>query len=102
MVDLLDDNDIAVPQDGRFHHPLAAVYRTRVAQQVQQLLDDDRLRPVYLFARVKTREVPVDTLRPVDPQLASLENVNCRADYVSACQAAGFTVPAEILRQLPD
>ena len=102
MIDLLADNDIAVPRDGKYHHPLAAVYRTRVVDQVRQLLDADRLRPVYLLAQVRTREVPVDSLRAVDPALASLENVNCRADYVAASTAAGFVVPDEILKKLQD
>lgn len=90
MFDLLGEYDIAVPRDGQHHHPLAAVYRLTVLTQVQMLLDADRLRPRFLFDEVNTREVPVDELRSVDPQLSTLENLNHPEDYQAALVAAGF------------
>jgi hypothetical protein len=42
------------------------------------------LRPRFLFDEVSTREIPVDKLRAVDPQLSTLENLNCEQDYFSA------------------
>ena len=92
MFDLLGDQDIAVPRDGEHHHPLAAVYRPSVLVHVQRLLDADRLRPRFLFDEVKTREVPVNELRSVDPQLLTLENLNHPEDYFAALSAAGFAV----------
>ena len=100
LIDLLGPHDIVVPKEGKFSHPLAAVYRTHVAQHAQRLLDADRLRPVYLFEQADTREIPVDLLRDVDPQLASLQNVNNAADYFAASRAAGFSVPDEIAVRL--
>ena len=94
MFDLLGEHDIAVPRDGQHHHPLAAVYRPTVLAHVQKLLDADRLRPRFLFDEVHTREVPVDELRTVDPQLSTLENLNHPADYLSALAAAGFSESA--------
>jgi molybdopterin-guanine dinucleotide biosynthesis protein A len=91
MFQLLDDFDIAVPFDGEHHHPLAAVYRVTVLSQIQELLDADRLRPRFLFDEVRTREVPVDDLRSIDPQLSTLENLNYEADYLNALEAAGFS-----------
>lgn len=93
MFDLLGEYDIAVPRDGQHHHPLAAVYRLTVLAHVQKLLDADRLRPRFLFDEVNTREVPVDELRSVDPQLSTLENLNRPEDYRSALAAAGFAEP---------
>jgi len=84
MFALLADNDIVVPKEGKFHHPLAAVYRTSVLQQVQHLLDDDQLRPLFLFEKVKTREVPVEDLRIIDAELDSLLNCNNPDDYQQA------------------
>src|SRR5690349_11709108 len=54
MIRRLDEGDssqydIAVPRDGEFYHPLAAVYRVSVGPQVERLLIENRLRPVYLF-----------------------------------------------------
>ena len=92
MFELLGDFDIAVPFDGQHHHPLAAVYRPTVLPHVQRLLDSERMRPRFLFDEVRTREVPVDELRAVDPQLSTLENLNYEQDYISALTTAGFTV----------
>lgn len=100
MIALLGDHDIVVPRDGQFHHPLAAVYRTRLASQVRQLLDTGHRRPADLFTVTKTREVPVDQLRQVDGQLVSLKNLNCPADYLAACHAAGFVPPEPIRKKL--
>jgi molybdopterin-guanine dinucleotide biosynthesis protein A len=92
MFTLLGDHDIAVPFDGEHYHPLAAVYRPGVVPHIDRLLDADRLRPQFLFDKVRTREVPVEALRSVDPQLTTLENLNYWADYERAVNAAGFSV----------
>lgn len=90
MFELLGDHDIAVPRDGEHHHPLAAVYRTLVLAHVERLLSSDRLRPRFLFDEVNTREVSVEELRAVDPQLATLANLNYESDYLAALRAAGY------------
>ncbi len=92
---LLRDYDVAVPFDGQHHHSLAAVYRPRVLPQIQSLLDSDRLSPRFLFDLVQTREVPVDDLRNVDPQLATLRNLNRHDDYLAALAIAGFVATKE-------
>jgi molybdopterin-guanine dinucleotide biosynthesis protein A len=95
MFDLLGEFDIAVPVDGEHHHPLAAVYRPRVLQQVERLLESGQMRPRFLSDEVPTREVPVDELCAVDPQLSTLANLNHQKDYFSALAAAGFIFSAE-------
>jgi molybdopterin-guanine dinucleotide biosynthesis protein A len=95
MFQLLDEYDVAVPFDGQHHHSLAAVYRPRVLPQIQTLLDSDRLRPPFLFDSVQTRVVPVDELRDVDPNLATLQNLNRYDHYLAALTAAGFALPGE-------
>lgn len=81
MIESLCEAEIAVPFDGRFHHPLAAVYRVCVLPNVEELLAADRLRPVYLFEKCQTREIPVADLRRVDPTLSSLCNINTPEEY---------------------
>lgn len=90
MFELLGEHDIAVPQEEKFHHPLAAIYRTSVLPQVEQLLTADRLRQGLLFEQCPTRKVAVDELLTADPKLNSLRNVNEPSDYASALQAAGL------------
>lgn len=84
MIDALGDAEIAVPFDGRYHHPLAAVYRLSVLPVIEKLLAADRLRPVFLFEECRTREVLVDDLRRIDPQLDSLCNTNTPEEYERA------------------
>lgn len=84
VIGQLADHEIAVPVADGFHHPLAAVYRTAVLAHVDALLAEDRLRPFFLFERADTREVAEATLRTVDPDLASLRNLNTLADYERA------------------
>jgi molybdopterin-guanine dinucleotide biosynthesis protein A len=95
MFQLLGDYEIAVPFDGEYHHSLAAVYRPRVLGKVEALLAAGRLRPRFLLDEVRTREVPVDELREVDPELNTLKNLNRYEDYLAALAAAGLGLPPE-------
>jgi molybdopterin-guanine dinucleotide biosynthesis protein A len=81
MIAQLGDAQIAVPKESRFHHPLAAVYRTSVLPVVEDLLAADQLRPVFLFERCPTREVSCEELRVFDPDLDSLTNANTPEEY---------------------
>ena len=90
MFDLLGDHEIAVPKEGKFHHPLAAVYRTSVLSHVEELLSANRMRPFFLFEQCDTREVTPDEWTDVDPDSRTLRNLNEREDYEAALRLAGF------------
>lgn len=94
MIEELGSHDIAVPIDGKFFHPLAAIYRTRVIWKIDHLLNQRRYKPRLLFQEVSTCQVPVERLSLADPRLLSLTNVNRREDYLSALAEAGFETPA--------
>ncbi len=87
----LGDYEIAVPFDGQYHHPLAAVYRSHVLKTILQLLKEDRLRPRFLFDELRTVEVSTDALRSADPTLQTLTNLNHPEDYAAALAMAGFS-----------
>lgn len=87
----LGDASVAVPVEDRFFHPLAAVYRTTVLSAVEQLLASDRFSLRLLFEMVRTREVPIDVVRAVDPELRTLANLNHPEEYRRALVAAGLT-----------
>jgi len=97
MIERLGENEIAVPIEGHFPHPLAAVYRTGVLPHIRELLVANQLRPAYLFDRVPTYRVPVEALRPFDPQLMTLRNLNRPEDYLAALREAGFAADPAIL-----
>jgi molybdopterin-guanine dinucleotide biosynthesis protein A len=92
----LEHHQVAVPVDGEFHHPLAAVYHPSVVPQIEALLAAGRSRPVFLFETVDTCRVPVEDLRSVDPELLTLANLNRPEDYLAAARRAGFEVPTDL------
>jgi molybdopterin-guanine dinucleotide biosynthesis protein A len=84
VIELLGDFDVAVPVTGGMPHPLAAAYHRRVVPHIQELLKSERLRLGELLAAARSRYVTADELREVDPELASLRNVNTPEDYAAA------------------
>jgi molybdenum cofactor guanylyltransferase len=89
----LGPHQASVPVEDRFVHPLAAAYRLAVLPEIEALLATDQLRPAFLFDRVSTCRMPVESLRASDAELHSLKNCNCPEDYLAALQIAGFTAP---------
>jgi molybdopterin-guanine dinucleotide biosynthesis protein A len=88
LIELIGEASICVPRVGAYHHPLAAVYRIGVADDVRRLLAENRLRPFFLFEAVATRIVEARELADVDPEFATLRNLNTPDDYESALAAA--------------
>jgi molybdopterin-guanine dinucleotide biosynthesis protein A len=93
MIELLGDHDIAVMEIDGFPHPLSAAYRRDTLPQVESLLAQDKLRPVFLFDAVRTRRVGPEEMMSVDPELRTLRNLNTREDYLSALSEAGIRPP---------
>ena len=89
------DHDIAVPRTEGHYHPLTAIYACTCLPHIEALLAADRLRPFFLFERVRT--VLCDAaalladpdLATADPALRSLENINTPDDYARALQSLG-------------
>ena len=91
MIELLGDHDIAVMEIDGFAHPLSAVYRRSVLPQVEALLAQDKLRPVFLFDAVRTRRVQPEEMISVDPELRTLRNLNTPEDYRQALKDANLS-----------
>jgi molybdopterin-guanine dinucleotide biosynthesis protein A len=100
MIERLDDYDAAVPVEGVFSHPLAAVYRTSVRTQIENLLAAGNHRAASLLERVNTRRVPIAELKAFDPALSSLRNLNQPEDYLAALSEAGFEPDPAVLAAL--
>ncbi len=90
MIDALGSHDLVIPRDGKYRHPLAAVYRTHLEDKAQALIAEKRMRPFFLAEECDARFVDVDELRTVDPMLSSLRNANTFEEYEAALQDAGF------------
>jgi molybdopterin converting factor small subunit len=69
--------------DGR-PQPLHAVYRRSVLPLLEGQLRRNELRPVYLFDKVRTRDVDAEEVRRFDPEGWSFFNMNTPDDYARA------------------
>jgi molybdopterin-guanine dinucleotide biosynthesis protein A len=90
MLDLARGHDAAVMEIEGFTHPLSAVYRRAMLAQVEELLAQDRLRPVFLLDAVNTRRVRPEEIS-ADPELRTLRNLNTQEDYQQALADAGIS-----------
>ncbi len=85
-----DGADVGLPVARGFPQPLAASYRVQLAQIAERLVEQDRLRPAFLFDECVVERMDEAALRadPVlaalDPELESVLNVNEPADYAAA------------------
>lgn len=94
VMDQLAEYDVAVPLGERFFYPLAAGYAVEVFPKVQSLVAAGERRPRALFDLCNTRQIPVDQLRNVDPELQSLVNLNSPEDYRQALLKHSLPIPA--------
>jgi molybdopterin-guanine dinucleotide biosynthesis protein A len=85
-----EDVDVVLPHVGGFPHPLAAAYRTELADAVERLIAEDRMRPAFLFEACRVRRLDAAALladpilAALDPDLDSVLNLNEPADYEAA------------------
>jgi molybdopterin-guanine dinucleotide biosynthesis protein A len=85
-----DGADVGLPVARGYPQPLAAAYRTALADLAERLVREDRLRPAFLFEQCAVtwldeaalRDDPV--LAALDPGLDSVLNVNEPDDYAKA------------------
>ena len=73
---------MALPIVHGYRHPLAAAYRTSLLPAVEELIEQDRMRPAFLFEQSRVRELSEEDLlrdrdlAEADPELLSVLNVN--------------------------
>jgi molybdopterin-guanine dinucleotide biosynthesis protein A len=90
LASFADDVDVVLPHARGFRHPLAAAYRVTLVDAVERLIAADRMRPAFLFAECRVRQLDDGALladpalAALDPDLDSVLNLNERADYEAA------------------
>ncbi|MGD9648789.1 MAG: molybdenum cofactor guanylyltransferase [Pirellulales bacterium] len=87
---LADGHDAAIVRTADRLHPLAGVYATALGRRADELLAAGQNRLLDLLAACRVRPVEPAEVADVDPQLASLLNVNTPAEYAAALASAGF------------
>jgi molybdenum cofactor guanylyltransferase len=84
------DIDVVLPEIHGFRQPLSAGYRTRLLPEVEGLVDDDKLKPAFLFDRCRVLRLDDAAmlrdkrLAAFDPGLDSVRNLNEPSDYEKA------------------
>jgi molybdopterin-guanine dinucleotide biosynthesis protein A len=82
--------DVALPVARGYPQPLAAAYRVSLAATAERLVEEDRLRPAFLFSECATVRLDDATLTAdpligaLDPDLDSVVNINTPEDYQEA------------------
>ncbi|QDT43959.1 putative molybdenum cofactor guanylyltransferase [Gimesia alba] len=90
IISRLGKNQLAMVQEGKWFHPLAAIYRTSLVESIQQLLSENKRRPLDLAETVEACFINSEDLREVDPHLLGLQNINTREQYHNLLQEMGL------------
>lgn len=86
LAGLMAGFDVVVPRGRLGYEPLCALYRATCLEPLEREIGKGNLRIFDVFRAVRTKEVPEDDLRPMDPQLRSFVNVN-RPDELKQAQS---------------
>lgn len=85
----LGDADVAIPVDGAFPQPLAAVYRLSLETRLTDMVANGKLRVVALWDGAKVNQIPLTSLRDIDPELDSFRNANTPEEFAEIRLRAG-------------
>ncbi len=80
--------DVVIPRVAGEYETLHAVYAKACLPAMERALGSGRMRVISFFDDVRVRPVEEAELRAVDPDLASLTNLNTPAEFEAALQAA--------------
>jgi molybdopterin-guanine dinucleotide biosynthesis protein A len=99
--------DMLLPFTHGFRQPLAAGYRTSLADLITKLIGEGDLRPGMLAKHCRVVELDSvqlldSTLKRLDPDLESVLNVNTPEDYAAACNRPPPAVTIERLGALAE
>ncbi len=96
IISALAENQLVMVQEGRWHHPLAAVYRTSLVEPIQHSISLNQRRPVELADKVKACFLDAEELREVDPDLQGLQNINTPEQYMELLRVTGLEQSTKI------
>ena len=95
LLRLGDGYDAAVPRAADGLHPLLAAYSRACLPCIETQLRNGDRRMRSFFDRVSLRWIKDDELRPFDPELRCLFNINTWQDYERALTIAGRASPGD-------
>jgi formate dehydrogenase accessory protein FdhD len=98
--DARDGAQVVVPLTDKGVEPLLALYHRDCLPAARRVLETGRRRIVAFFSDVTVVEIPVEALRDIDPELASLFNINTPEDLAEAREVAA-EAPDELAAARP-
>lgn len=103
LLDELGDREAAIPvgpPPANRVYGMTAVYRTDVHKQLERFILDDKLRVSGLANLLQARNVPIEKIKRIDPQLECLSNINSPDDYFALLKSLGLECSPELYQQL--
>jgi len=80
LVGKIDHHDVVIPHLSDGFHPLHAIYSRRCLPFMERLINEDNLKIINFFKKVRVREVKEKELSRVDPDFRSFVNINTPED----------------------
>ena len=88
LTDQLGDNDLVIPRAEGQLQPLAALYRTRVAPEVEALVASGERSLQALATTVNARILDDEAIAEFDPERRFLRGINTPEEYEAAIHEA--------------
>lgn len=96
LIDLLlariDGHEAAVPESGSRLHGLTAIYRTELFAKIDEQLDRGELAVKALLNRLDAAVVSEKEIKTIDPELATLANLNSEKELRAFSERFGVNV----------
>ena len=89
LISMIDDHDVCVAVADGHASALCGVYRSRIAQEAQALLDSGERRVMRLLDRVQTKRVDAAVFRDIDPDLDTFVSCDTADKYQWALSRTG-------------
>jgi len=91
MASMIEDDDLCVAVVDDHPSVLCGVYRSRIAKEVQALLEGGERRVMRLLDRVKTKRVDAAAFRDIDPNLETFLSVDTPGAYQKLTRISPIT-----------
>jgi molybdopterin-guanine dinucleotide biosynthesis protein A len=81
MVELAAEYDVVVPVGTAGMEPLHAIYSRRCMKPMERQIENDDLKLISIYSKLKVKKVQEEELSRLDPDLLSFRNINTLDEY---------------------
>ena len=80
IISIKENYDVVIPHLKDGYHPLHALYSKRCLKSIEELINEDNLKIINFFNKVKVREITSNEMSSIDPVMNSFLNINTPED----------------------